>query len=167
MGKSLGEKFLELAVLLLVIFGFAFPINFLWEALHAVYLYQRHDFQAVTYVPMLLYVTTIDGLIIEGLYLVVAVASRRLFWIEPLRKRHQLAFACGGCAVAAVIEYRAVFVDHRWTYSPIMPTVFGIGLSPLIQLSATGLMSIWLAKAVLYGKGLFRRRHSYPGESVG
>jgi len=152
-----GEKALELAVLLILVFVFAFPLNFLWEALHAVYLYQRHDFEAATYVPMLLYVTTIDGLIIDALYLGVAVVSRRLFWIKPLLKRHQFAFACGGCAVAALIEYRAVFVVHRWAYKPAMPTVFGIGLSPLIQLIATGLLSIWLARAVLYGNGLFRR----------
>jgi len=167
MGKSLGGKFLELAVLLLMIFGFAFPLNFLWEALHAVYLYQRQDFQALTYVPMLLYVSTMDGLIIEALYLFLAAASRCLFWIIPLLKRHQLAFACGGCAVAAVIEYRAVFVDHRWAYGPAMPTVFGIGLSPLIQLGVTGLLSIWLTRAALYGKGLFRRKHSCRGEGLG
>jgi len=167
MEKSRGGKFLELAVLLLIIFGFAFPLNFLWEALHTVYLYQRHDFQAVTFVPMLLYATTMDGLIIEALYLFVAAASRHLFWIRPLLGRHQFAFACGGCAVAALIEYRAVFVDHRWAYSPAMPTVFGIGLSPLIQLSVTGLLSIWLTRAVLYGKGLLRRRHSCPEEGLG
>jgi hypothetical protein len=157
MGKSLGEAFLELAVLLLLVFGFAFPLNFLWEALHAVYLYQRHDFDAATYVPMLLYVATTDGLLIEGLYLGVAAAWRRLFWIEGFRKGQQLAYLCGGGVVAAVIEYRAVFVDHRWAYKPAMPTVFGIGLSPLIQLSVTGLVSIGLARAVLYGNGWFRR----------
>ena len=38
----------------LSIFGFSFLLNFLWEALHAVYLYQRHDIDASNYVPMLL-----------------------------------------------------------------------------------------------------------------
>jgi hypothetical protein len=59
-------------------------------------LYQQHDFDASNYVPMLLYVATMDSLIIEGLYLGVAAASRRLFWIKPFLKRQQLTYVWAG-----------------------------------------------------------------------
>lgn len=61
MTNSHKREALELGSILFFMFGFSFLLNFLWEALHAVYLYQRHDFGASNYVPMLLYVSSGDG----------------------------------------------------------------------------------------------------------
>ena len=67
-----------------------------------------------------------------------------------------LVFTVIGVVAAAIIEYLSVFYFHRWMYKAAMPTVFGIGVSPLVQLSATGLLAVWLTRELLYGKGLFR-----------
>lgn len=56
-----------------------------------------------------------------------------------------------GVVPAAIIEYRKVFVFKEWSYTPLMPTLFGIGLSPLVQLSVTGLAAFWLTRRVLPG----------------
>jgi len=61
-----------------------------------------------------------------------------------------------GTIVAAMIEYRAIFYYHRWLYKKAMPTLFGIGISPMVQLSITGLLAVWLTREILYGKGLLR-----------
>ncbi|MDZ7696394.1 MAG: hypothetical protein U5R49_05500 [Deltaproteobacteria bacterium] len=78
------------------------------------------------------------------------------FWIKIFTKRQLFVFAGIGILVAAVIEILSVFYYQRWVYKELMPTTFGIGISPLIQLSITGLISVWLTRKVLYGNGLFR-----------
>ena len=156
MKNSRKRKALELSTILVFIFGFSFLLNFFWEALHAVYLYQRHDFVASNYVPMLLYVSSVDSLIVLGLYLGVGVAWLDLFWIKLIMKRQILVFTGSGIAVAAIIEYLSIFYYHRWKYNEEMPTIYGIGISPLFQLSITGLLAVWLSRELLYGKGFFR-----------
>ncbi|MGA9535985.1 MAG: hypothetical protein WBR24_08755 [Desulfobacterales bacterium] len=130
--------------------------NFLEKILHAVYLHQRHDLDASNYVPMLLYVSSVDGLIVLGLYLGVGVMWLDLFWLKPFMKKQILVFTSIGAGVAALIEYLSIFYYHRWKYNKEMPTIYGIGISPLFQLSVTGLLALWLSRELLYGKGLFR-----------
>ena len=152
-----GSGWLNVGTIVLFVFGFAFLLNFLWEALHAVYLYQHHDFDADTYVPMLLYVSSMDSLMISGLYLGVGLMWRDLLWIKRFQKKPVMVFLILGAAVSFVIEYRAVFVTHRWQYKQVMPTLFGIGLSPLVQLSMTGFLAIWLTVEILYRRGLLSK----------
>jgi len=148
---------LELGTIMLCIFVFSFLLNFLWEALHAVYLYQRHDLDASNYVPMLLYVSSVDSLIIMGLYIGVAAMWMNFFWIKFFRRTQLFVFAGIGVLIAAIIETVSVFYYHRWVYKKIMPTVFGIGISPLVQLSITGLLAVWLTRELLYGKGFLSK----------
>lgn len=79
-----------------------------------------------------------DGLIIAAAAVVaVAIAGlwRRAFW--P-------AFLLSLVATAAFIELRALS-QGRWSYAESMPTVFTIGLSPLIQLPLTGTLAVLIA----------------------
>jgi len=40
-------------------------------------------------------------------------------------------------------------------YNQFMSTIFSIGISPLFQLSTTGLLAFLLTRAILYQKGIF------------
>jgi len=51
-----------------------------------------------------------------------------------------------GVIAAIWIEYRAVFLLDRWGYVAAMPTIFGVGFTPLVQLALTGLVSLWVTK---------------------
>ena len=152
-----GNSLLNVVIIIIFLFGFSFLLNFFWEALHAVYLYQHHDFDAATYVPMLLYVSSMDSLMVLGFYLGVGLMWRDLLWIKRFQKKSIVVFLILGIVVAFIIEYRAVIYTHRWLYKEAMPTIFGVGLSPLVQLSVTGILAVWLTKEILYGKGLLRR----------
>lgn len=149
-----GNRALNMGAVVLFMFGISFLFNFLWESLHAVYFYQRHDLDALNYVPMMLHVSFVDGLLVLGLYLGVALGWLDLFWIRPFTAGQISAFLAIGVVVAAAIEYRAVFYYHKWLYKQAMPTLFGLGISPLVQLSITGLIAIWLTRELLYGRGL-------------
>lgn len=91
-----------------------------------------------------------------GLYLSVSIVWLELFWITLFMKRQLLVFAFIGVVAVAIVEHFSVFHYHRWMYKDDMPTVFGIGISPLFQLSITGLLAVWLTRELHYEKGLFR-----------
>ena len=135
-------------------------LNFLWESFHAVYLYERHDIEASLYIPMIVYVSIVDGLLIDVLYLATGIVWRKMLWIKKINKLQLFFFLAGGILTAGIVEYRAVYLTHRWFYKIDMPTIFGLGLSlPLVQLSLTGLLSLWLSKEILYGKGLMGKQN--------
>jgi uncharacterized membrane protein YidH (DUF202 family) len=140
----------EFGLTLVSIFAFAFLLNYFWESCHAVFLYARHDFNAEKYVRMVSYASAVDGFIIIGMYLFVSGLWRDLFWLHRMDRKQQYAAGLTGLVVAAMIEYSKVFVLKAWSYTPLMPTVFGIGLSPLIQISVTGLLAFWLTRRLLF-----------------
>ncbi len=126
-----------------LIFLFSYLMNFSWEAFHAVYLYAEHNVPAEVYVPMLHYVSTMDGG--ERFY-------GSFLWITTMGRKAGITFFFLGLVIAAIIEYRAVYIYERWSYNPKMPTILGIGISPLIQLSITGLISLWIVVRLISRK---------------
>ena len=140
--------------LLAVLFGAGYVLNFVWETLHAVYLYQGHDMAASRYVPMLIYVSAVDGVLILALYGWVASLWRDLFW---MRKPGALVvFILSAMVLAAAIEYTSVYVLNRWSYLPAMPELLGIGISPLLQLALTGIIAIKAVQGIQFPRSIFR-----------
>lgn len=131
-----------------VLFGTGFILNFVWEALHGVYLYRDHDMRASRYVPMLIYVSVVDGLLILGLAGWTALLRRDLFRHCGSDRGWMPVFGLSAIILAAGIEYVSVYVQGRWAYLPAMPTVFGIGISPLFQLAVTGLIAVGMGRCV-------------------
>jgi hypothetical protein len=146
----------ELGLIFFFILFFSYVFNFVWESFHAVSLYKEHDFGAPRYVPMVSYVAMIDSFLILGMYVIMAACWRKLLWLRKMNKKHVLVIIIAGTAIAAIIEYERVFISKIWSYNALMPTLFGIGLSPLLQLSVTGLITFLLTRAILY------RREIYP-----
>jgi hypothetical protein len=145
MNKIMKEAGLTLAL----VFVFAFLLNYVWESYHAVYLYTGHDFNAEKYVQMLTYVSIVDGALILGIFLIISVLWKNVLWLQTMNRGQVWTTVVAGLAIAAAIEYRKVFVLKTWSYIPLMPTVFGIGVSPLFQLGVTGLVSFWLTRRML------------------
>lgn len=133
----------KILFVLALIFLFSYLTNFSWEAFHAVYLYAAHNVPADVYVPMLHYVSTIDGG--ERFY-------GSFLWITAIKGKAGTTFFLLGLVIAVIIEYRAVYIYERWSYNPKMPTIFGIGVSPLLQLSITGLFSLWIVGRLIIHK---------------
>lgn len=149
------NKSYRAAIVLIVLFIFAYVINFLWESFHAFILYEDHNLLSTEYVPMMSYVATVDAFLISAIYLIIAGMFRNLFWIKEIRKGSLITFAILGIIIAAFIEYRAVFLIDRWSYSDLMPTLFGIGISPLFQLAITGLVAIYIVHTILFREPVF------------
>ena len=130
------------------IFVFSFILNFLWESLHSAFLYTCCDFAIKKYVSVMTYVSFMDSLLILALYLVIAGLWKDIFWIRTMNRKQIYTYLILSFLVAAFIEARAMMFN-LWTYSDLMPTIFGLGVSPLIQLSVTGLLVFWLMRLLL------------------
>jgi hypothetical protein len=153
--KGWWEKVKNLLFVLTVLFLTSYVLNFVWEALHAVFLYQGHDFSASQYVPMVAYVATVDAFLVLGMFGITVLVVRDLAWISHIEKKSLTVFLLFGLLFAAFIEYRAIFVEQRWSYTALMPTLFGLGLSPLLQLGLTGLIALFLCKQLVYGRKIY------------
>jgi len=135
-----------------LIFMFAFLMNYVWESLHEAFLYEQHSFKAEKYVVMMMYVSTVDASIILGIYLGIAALWKDILWVREMKWQQTFAVFIAGMAIAAFIEYRNVLVLKEWSYTPLMPTISGIGVSPLLQLGITGSLTFWLTRKVLFGR---------------
>jgi len=140
----------RLGLVFLVIFLFSYVLNFVWESFHSALLYTCCNFAPLKYVRVMSYASMMDGLLIIGMYLTISVLWGDLLWIKKMNKKQLSAFIIVGLFVTTIIEYKAVYIFNQWSYSSLMPTIFGIGLSPLVQLSATGILVLWLTRRLLY-----------------
>jgi hypothetical protein len=142
-------KFSRTAACTATAFVISYLLNFVWETLHSAFLYGE-EFEAKGYVIIVNYASVMDGLIVLGIYMFVAALWRDLLWLENMRWSHLLASFAAGVAVAAGIEYERVFVLKTWSYGQLMPTIFGIGVSPLAQLGVTAVLSFMLTRRFLF-----------------
>lgn len=102
----------------------AFALNVVWELSHGP-LYAKH-------VPVAIYLraAAADAVLIAA----SSVAADRS---SSSRRTATATFVWLLTAVAIAIEVQAL-TSRRWSYTDAMPTVGGIGLSPLVQLAAPG-----------------------------
>lgn len=155
--KYVKKSFIkEVVLLVLSLFIMSFLINLFWEVFHSLLYNSEHMLNIKYYLVMLLIASLKDGLIILGMYAFVAFLWRDIFWLKRINTIKISLFVFLGLSIATWIEYRAVFLMNKWEYSSSMLTIFGIGFTPLVQLSLTGIISIWLTKKLLY-KGLIEK----------
>lgn len=126
----------------------AYLLNFFWEAWHATYLYQAHNFPIKKYVGMISYVSLIDALLLIGIFAVGILIWKNFFWFKDMDKKKYWYIIVSAIAVAVAIEIKGVYLFNQWSYNELMPTIFGIGISPLLQLAVTGLISVWIIRKI-------------------
>ena len=110
----------------------AYALHFAWEMAHAS-LFAPMDrlpfWQATAWCTR---AAGWDVVISVAAYAAAALAVRRVLWIHhPTRWPYSIYFAVG-LAITIAIERWAIAAD-RWQYREAMPTIAGIGLTPLLQ----------------------------------
>jgi len=129
----------------IILFVTAYFINFVWETTHSVLYFGIADINYNWYMPILHAASISDAFIILGMFFLTALIYRE-FKLEKWTEKHYILFVVFGVISAIWIEYRAVFLLDRWGYIGAMPTIFGVGFTPLVQLALTGLVSLWVTK---------------------
>lgn len=134
----MGEVLMKRVRLFLGVFVVAFVLNAIWELLHFGLYY---DLSGIAKYPHLLLAIFVDAVIILVIFLIISLISKGVNWVKKPLVWNYLVVVLVGVGVAVFIEIRALMIG-RWAYKAAMPTVFGIGLSPLLQLAATGILSL-------------------------
>lgn len=129
-------------IFLISIFITAFLINAIWELSH----YQLYyDLSGIAKYPHLFLATLTDALIITIIFLIISLKNKNLKWIKRPKIADYLIFIILALLTALLIETYALSIG-RWTYKEAMPTILGIGLSPLLQLAITSILTILILK---------------------
>ena len=117
--------------------------NFIWEIAHS-RLYVFISPIKNTY-SLLFWMSLKDAFFVTLFSLVIAAASNNLVWFKKPTVFQIASLGTLGLVFAINIERHALAVD-RWGYLSSMPTVLGLGLSPLIQMSLGSIVTFLAVK---------------------
>lgn len=130
MGYEVGEIWLV-----------AFGLNLLWEFGHC-RLYEtcrRMPWRQL--VPLLVRMAGKDGLLIVFFYL---AASWLTGSVSVVDSGAALAVFAANSLAFAYIDERVSLRMKRWEYTGAMPTIGGVGVSPLLELVVTGVATLYI-----------------------
>lgn len=109
--------------LLLRLFIAAFFLNGVWEHAHLI-LYECAFKPYIEIAAMMWQAIFADALIAVLIYLICVHLFKGRLW----------SWIVVGALVAFGLEWYSVMITHRWAYNAWMPTLFGIGITPLLQM---------------------------------
>ncbi|MBS3085654.1 hypothetical protein J4225_03135 [Candidatus Pacearchaeota archaeon] len=128
-------------VLLLVI---VFILNIIWEFSH----YQFYiDLTGIPPTTHLIIASLTDVFLIGLIFMLISLINKSPKWIDKPGLKDYTFIIIFSLIISTIIELYSVS-RGRWAYTSAMPTIFGIGLSPLIQLFTTGIVSLSLLKLI-------------------
>lgn len=117
---------------LFAVFLAAYALHFAWEMGHASLFTPMDRLPYRTATAWCARAAGWDVVIGIAAYLAAALAARRLLWIRERTWLPVAIYFAVGLGVTIAIERWALSFG-RWQYVEAMPTIAGIGLSPLLQ----------------------------------
>jgi len=127
-------------LIIIKLFLVAFFINLLYEMLHSLLYKTCYEAGLKKYVYLMIKGASFDGFWISFIYLITYFAFNS---INIFSNYYQLSlFLIISLLFAYIWEIYAV-KNKRWEYADKMPIALGVGLTPLIQLAITGLISTY------------------------
>ena len=119
-------------------------LNLIWEFSHSV-LY--NDTSGIPKTLHLITASFTDVLWIFLIFIIISLIYKNINWINNPKSKHYFIIAVFGIFLAIIIELINLNLG-RWSYLEAMPTILGIGLSPLLQLATTGIISLLIYKKI-------------------
>ena len=136
------------------IFMFAFFLNLIWETLHQS-LYISSSPMPSLFGFILYQCAFRDALLILLMYWIICFETQDWFWIVDVKK-HVFFVMVLGILLSIVIELQQVYVLHDWSYTASMPLLpfIPVGISPVVQLIVTPLLTFFATQAFYRSKPL-------------
>lgn len=127
----------------LILLGlFVAILNLVWEFSH----YKLYiDLTGMPSNIHLILASFVDLFLIFFIFLINSILRKSIDWIENPKKSDYAVIVILGILIATIIEIYSLS-NGRWAYTNLMPTIFGIGISPLIQLFTTEIISLLLVR---------------------
>lgn len=108
-------------------------LNLVWEVAHLpLYLFpEGTGWLLIAY--NVIHCTLGDVMIAFGIFLLTSLLLRDMGWLRRRPWTGAILVAVMGVSYTAYSEWLNVYVRQSWAYSSMMPLVFGLGVSPLLQ----------------------------------
>lgn len=119
----------------LQIFVVAFFLNLLWEVLHSPLYTTCHEMPLGKMQRLLVVMSFKDAFWILFFYWMLAVMFDNTSILS--NSLQLLLFIVAALSFSFVDEYISLRMQ-RWSYADNMPTIFGVGITPLLELAVTG-----------------------------
>ena len=119
-------------------------LNLIWEFAHSVL------YNDTSGIPKTLHLITASLTDVVWIFLIFAIISliyKKMDWMNNLKPSHYILTIVLGVIFSIIIELINLNLG-RWSYLETMPTILGIGLSPLLQLAVTGIISLLIYKKI-------------------
>ncbi|HLD98601.1 MAG TPA: hypothetical protein VI815_04710 [Candidatus Nanoarchaeia archaeon] len=130
----------KLIILAIIILG----LNIVWEFSH----YRLYiDLTGIPPTTHLIIASFADLFLVFLIFFIISIFNKSISWIENPHKLDYTIIILSGILIATIIEIYSLS-NGRWAYTDLMPTIFGIGLSPLVQLFTTSIIGLWLFKLI-------------------
>lgn len=130
---------------IILFFSLVLVLNIAWEFFqYSLY----NDYGPMSGIIHPLVASLSDLLFIGFVFLLISFRKKQVIWIEKPEIPDYVLLTISGLVISALIEVINVDFLMRWGYKPEMPLVFGIGLSPLLQLAITSLISLEISRRV-------------------
>lgn len=138
--------FLGLTKCLAIWASLALLLNFPWEIAQLPLYVLWDDPDRVRVAAYVLHCLLGDVLIAVSVYLLTAIVFRDLAW--PMRRPWTAGafMLAAGLGFTVFSEWYNVYVLAAWAYKPAMPTIAGIGLTPLLQWVVVPLWMLFIAR---------------------
>jgi len=133
---------------------FAFLLNFVWELLQMPLFAGFADFPYYQTILHCTKATFGDVLISLVAFAGACLITRSRMWIVSMNKSGVVSFLAIGLVITVAFELLATGPLNRWEYSESMPTVIGVGVSPLAQWVILPLIQLWFVKRQIIGGGV-------------
>jgi hypothetical protein len=131
-----------------VIFLTGFLLHFFWE-------YSQMIFYACFTCPIdsfqwvIFRATIADAFYMVFFYIVGISLHKKKDWLSHLAWSDLKWLSPAGITTGVIIEYHAIFVAFKWSYSELMPSIGGIGLIPILQMIILPPLTFWVSKKFL------------------
>lgn len=123
----------RVAAALLVWAGLSLPLHFGWEVAQLRLYTLWRDADPLHIAWAILHCTAGDVLIASATFALVSAALRGTDWPDRLPRRGLALLLIGGVAYTVFSEWFNVYRLGSWAYADAMPTLWGIGLAPILQ----------------------------------
>lgn len=112
--------------------------NLIWEFLHYPLYF---DFSGMAKYPRLILASFGDLLLITLILAINSLKNRNMRWLNKPSKFDYIIIVLAGIIIAVIVELNAL-ARGDWAYKKSMPTVSNVGLTPLLQLFTTAIISL-------------------------
>ncbi|MBI2632342.1 hypothetical protein HYW75_05035 [Candidatus Pacearchaeota archaeon] len=127
-------------------FILTFLLNLFWEVWHSLlYNWNKLPLQndVYFYILRILYSTLGDLILLGIIFLLLSIKNMNIKWLNKPSKLDYILIIFSGLVLSIFIEFRAL-TEGRWFYNDLMPTILGVGITPLLQLFTTFIFALWL-----------------------